>query len=290
MICLTLACPACAQTPATQPAPRVAPATATTQPDDMRPDAGPRPAATASTQPAPSTAPASDIDPAVRAVLDQLEAQSADTQTLNARVSFSKVQGIFDEEQVRFADFQYLAATGQQINPRFAVRFDGLRLGGKNQRLETIDERFVFDGFWLLDLDARKKQATRRQLLAPGERLDMMSNETFPVPLDVNADRVLRRYRVTLLPAPQGSVALELVPLPRPSNQPAKRVAMTFLREADRLIPQQARVTEDNGDITTVNLMEVQINRPLPRDAFDTRLPRGGGWETQVVPLTREAS
>ncbi|MEM1213369.1 MAG: outer membrane lipoprotein carrier protein LolA [Planctomycetota bacterium] len=251
--------------------------------------APPAPPAEAAPPVAPVAAEAGpDIEPQALAVLKTLEAQSELTDTLTARLTYDKVQGLFGQEQRRFGDFWYSA---DQPNPRFAVRFDGLRIGGHGKPLTELDEWYIFDGQWLLEKDQRKKNATRRELVGPDEPLDLLSTDGLPLPLQIDADEIAERFAVTLKRHDARATILELIPRQRDPEQGAQSVELMFLPSAEdqQLTPRRVLIKEANGDQTSVTLSSVERNGDVAEARFDTEpdLQAMRGWDVQVLPLER---
>lgn len=232
-----------------------------------------------------------EIDPAAWAVLTRLEAEGDALDTLTARLTYDKVQGIFGQEQRRFGDLWYQA---DQPNPRFAVRFDGLRLGGHGKPLATLNEWYIFDGRWLLERDDRKKNATRRELAAPGEAIDLLSTDGLPLPLQIDAVEITERFEVTLKRNDKRATVLELIPKQRDPERGAQSVELMFLPDAelDRLTPRRVLIKEANGDQTSVTLSSVGRNGAVDPEVFDTRPDPQAmrGWDVQVLPLEPAAA
>jgi hypothetical protein len=222
--------------------------------------------------------------------LAHLEAAAAQTATLTARVRMTSRVDLLDEETVRFGDLRYAAAADPRP-ARFAVDFDVLRM---DEQAEPIDQRYVFDGRWLLDLDAVDRVASRRQLVPAGQTADLELGEgPFPLPLNLKKDRVLERFEVRLLPAgdddprPQSAddarvVHLQLLPRSE-TDLDAVQVDLWF--DAGHGLPLRALTLQDDGDATTVDLFELLPNAEVVDAAFDTAFPPGDDWERQTVPL-----
>ncbi|MEM6393061.1 MAG: outer membrane lipoprotein carrier protein LolA [Planctomycetota bacterium] len=268
-------------------------------PGEVRPPAA-QPANEPDPEPPVAAEPA--VDPQAVAVLEQLEAQGALIQNLTARLTYDKVQGVFGQEQRRFGDFWYEPPPAQpahhpqdapdRVNPRFAVRFDGLRIGGDGKPLQSLNEWYIFDGQWLLERDHRKKTATRRELVAAGEAIDTLNPDGLPLPLPIKADELLKRYDVTLDQHDNDATVLTLVPRLRDPESGAQSVVLRFVPEDDgqTLTPDQVKISMANGDETTVSLNEVKYNTRFRDRVFDTGInPRAvRGWDVQALPLEQD--
>ena len=134
-----------------------------------------------------------------------------------------------------------------------------------------------------------------RELVAEGQQANLNVGEgPFPLPLDLNKDRVLSRFEVTLVDAAEddpaagkqasdaGSFHLQLVPREGVEID-AEQIDLWFDRET--LLPLRAVTLQDDGDTTTLDLFANDPDAEIRPGTFDTALPEDGNWETQVVPL-----
>lgn len=231
--------------------------------------------------------PAATAEPSAEDWLTFLEASAGELQNLTARVTMTKVADLLDETSQRFGNLVYDAADEDHRAVRFAVRFDVLKI---DDLIEKIDQAYIFDGRWLLDLDEKDRTASRRELVPEGEIADLdLGDGPFLIPLNLKKDRLLRRFEVELVPAATddpaadaGSFHLRLTPRPGIESQ-AEVLDLWFDRET--LLPLRAASLQDDGDQTTIDLTELQPNAGHDDGVFDTQLPTGKGWQTQVVPL-----
>lgn len=257
------------------------------------------------TQPKPPVPDAEVVEPAqavpgdvaspdaetAEAWLDRLEASAAQTRTLKARARLTSKGALFDDETVRFGDLIYAGRDGE-TPARFAVRFDRLKMDGL---VDPIDQAYIFNGRWLLDLNGDDRVATRRELVAEGQQANLNVGEgPFPLPLDLNKDRVMARFDVALLPADDGdpkpggqaseagSFHLQLLPHDDVEIE-AQQIDLWFDRET--LLPLRAVTLQEDGDSTALDLFENAADAELRPGTFDTSLPDNGKWETQIVPL-----
>ncbi|MEO0515585.1 MAG: outer membrane lipoprotein carrier protein LolA [Planctomycetota bacterium] len=226
------------------------------------------------------------IEPTAEGWLTVLEASASELQTLAARVRMTTIADLLGEETQRFGSLKYAAADDAHDSMRFAVRFDRVKL----DHLEDIDQSYVYDGRWLLDLDAKDKTATRRELVREGEQSNFeIGDGPFLLPLNLRKDRVLQKFDVELIDAAEGdpesdagTFHLRLVPKPAAGTD-AQRIDLWFDR--DTLLPLRAATLEADDDQTIVDLFRLEPNAAIADGAFDTALPTENGWQLQVVPL-----
>ncbi|MEM9882928.1 MAG: outer membrane lipoprotein carrier protein LolA [Planctomycetota bacterium] len=218
--------------------------------------------------------------------LDRIEAAADDIDTLTARVRLTQIVGLLEDESQRFGELRVSTADDAT---RFRVRFDRLRQDGV---VEPIAQTYVYDGRWLLDLDGTDRVATRRQLVRGDAAADLeLGDGPFLLPLNLKKDRVLQRFTAelgelddTAPDPPTGDGVVRLVLTPRPGfDADAERLDLWFDTGSD--LPLRATATQDDGDITTVDLFRLDPAAEVDSSVFDTALPADPGWETQVVEL-----
>lgn len=219
--------------------------------------------------------------------LTVLEASASETQSLSARVRMTTIADLLDEESQRFGTLKYAAADDPHTSMRFAVRFERVKI---DNVAEEIDQSYIYDGRWLLDVDAKDQTATRRELVREGEQADLeLGDGPFLLPLNLRKDRVLQKFEVELIDAAEedptsdaGTFHLRLLPKPQAGTD-AQQIDLWFDR--DTLLPLRAATLEADDDQTIVDLFQLEPNAEMADDTFDTALPTGPGWELQVVPL-----
>ncbi|MEM9913429.1 MAG: outer membrane lipoprotein carrier protein LolA [Planctomycetota bacterium] len=219
--------------------------------------------------------------------LTVLEASASQTESLTARVRMTNVAALLEEETQYFGSLRYAAADDEHASMRFAVRFERKKV---DSVIEDIDQSYVYDGRWLLDVDAKDQTATRRELVPEGEQADLeLGDGPFLLPLNLRKDRVLQKFEVGLIePAEDdpkseaGTFHLRLIPKPQAGTD-AQQIDLWFDQET--LLPLRAATLEADDDQTIVDLFRPEANASLEDEAFDTALPDGRGWELQVVPL-----
>lgn len=245
----------------------------------------PRVTTAASTQAVP-TAPAIAVpcDPATDALLERIEAASAEIRTLTGRLRYDRRQPVLGDEQRRFGELRYEAGPPA----RFAVHFNRLVYDGTAVRQ---NQHWIFDGRWLLERDEQERSATRRQIAAEsaddtsGPMLGL-GESPFVLPLNHRKADILARFEVNLLPPdaddPENTHHLQLIPR-QPDAQGVTRIDLWYDQES--LLIRRAFSREAGGEESIFELMQPRINIELPDRHFDTRLPTGRGWSAREIPL-----
>lgn len=242
---------------------------------------------------APATTPANGPargpelpDPEVVSLLSEIEAAAADLATLRGRVRYTVEQGVLGDRQQRFGDLYY-ATPDEDAPTRFAIHFDRLIV---DDRARPINRRYIFDGHWLLEENHDDMNATRRELVPPGQASDdvlRLGGNQVPIPLQLKADQVLADYQVARLPdAELGEMTLihlRLTPREAVGDESAEPLDLWFDSETMMLTKVRHR---DADDTVEVLLSLVRPNTEIDAETFDTDLPPArDGWQVQEVPL-----
>lgn len=242
-----------------------------------------------------------------RALLEALGERDREIRTLTGQVRLTGIQVLQGDTQQRRGRLAMrtehgAAGDGREAPDRrmFAVWFDSLRLG---RRVEDIDERFVFDGRWLVERLPREKQFIKREIVPAGRTLDpmeLMRDAPFWVSVGDDAARVLRDYHADVLPASDGLVDAETPELAglarlvegcvqlrlRPREGSAAEDGWESVRlwfTPDDLLPRLYVKTAWTGDLQIAELFGVEVNGETPEGAFDTTPPaEGSGWQVQI--------
>lgn len=226
-------------------------------------------------------------EPAVVALLEKIEATSSEIDTLKTRVRYTRVQTLTGDQQRRYGDFYYAAATDGKPT-QFAVLFDRLIVDGRARKMQTW---FIFDGNWLLERDHDDKTATRRELVPEGtEKPDTLTlgDGQMPIPLRLKADEVLKTYQVQQLqdePFGEEEVLIHLRLSPKQANNDAAPLDLWFEKKSLHLYKV---VTMEDTDEIEMLFSKIEPNAQITEDVFDTELPDPDkGWQVQEVPIKK---
>ena len=247
------------------------------------------PAAGSEPPPAAGT-PAEDPGGDAEAWLHRLEALARGRGGLDSRLRYTTVQGLLADEQVRFGRLRQetggVAEDGTPLPDRFRIDLDGEVVDGT---LRPLQRTLVWDGQVLLDADAARKEAKLRRLDGEEELA-----RTLPIPLRVDAHRLLERYEVSVVgpdPAhdpPGSSVHLRLRPRgdappdAPPDTRPKAPPLDAWFSTASGL-PLRGRSGRPGGDTQAVDLVD-----PAPVEGFEPGLfatdpPVEAGWRVEAA-------
>ncbi|MGH7244469.1 MAG: LolA family protein [Phycisphaerales bacterium] len=248
-------------------------------------------------------------------LLAELETADQDLRALQAKIRYTRDFAIAGDTQVRtgvlwFQDVGGRAATGADRKRRFAIRFDKLAFGNREEDKTQI---YNFDGEWLVERFPDEKRMVKRQVVRPGETFDPLKigEGPLPIPIGQRKDDILARYDATLLPPDDGfdempaermkeltemaqdCVQLMLVPrAERAETDDFKEIRLWYRRQTlpngkeGRLLPRIAKTVNRADDISVVQLLDVKTNDKVELDpsVFDTKTPPDG-WDVIVQPF-----
>jgi len=244
-------------------------------------EAASRPAATA-TASAPATRPA-PLDPAVERILDRLEKRTVTD--LEGEIVYIKRDPILEDEQ----KFQgVLLFLQDKPNPRFFIRFDRVVHEGITQEKK---EWHVFDGEWYIEARERTETITRRQIVRPGEKLDVfqLGQGPFPLPFGQKKENIVKHFAVKLVPSrpddPKGTKDtdhLECTPLPDTEmDRKYGKVHFYIDRVLDLPVCVQT-VEKEEGKEITATFSSIKVNKGLAASRLN--LP-DLKYEPTTIPL-----
>lgn len=257
-------------------------------------------------------------------LLTALEQANADLHSLVANIGYTREYAIAGDVQVRYGKVVYEAVpTPPPITPmptatdtppadttasdttphdatvrRFAVHFDTLVV---SDRVQDDKQSYIFDGQWLVEKWPADRQFIKRQVVRPGETFDplRLGQGPFPVPINQRRSDILARFEAELLPATAdleepsltafvaGSAQLRLVPRPGTDESDQFEEVRLWYRPAEDglLLPLLARTLDLDGDVSTVQLLNVETNIPIDPALLDTTTPGPDeGWDVDIQP------
>ncbi|MBL4591974.1 MAG: hypothetical protein JKY96_08450 [Phycisphaerales bacterium] len=237
-----------------------------------------------------------------RALLVALAKKDATVNTLKGEVRFTTIQALEGDIQTRHG-WLYLRTDHATEHRDYAVRFDQLIV---DQRMQTIDEQYAFDGQWFVERLPEDKQFNKRQIVPMGEKLDpmeLMREAPFWVSLGRDTDRVLTSYDTELLDTNEGLVGnedfpelaglallvegctqLRLTPKPGSGLEDDWDNVRIWI-DSTTLLPRLYIKAEWTGNIQIVELFGVTPNEQIDPSIFSTTTPSDrSGWNIQISP------
>ena len=260
---LSLAC--AAQQPAGAPAPAPSPATT------------PAPAAS-SEEPAPATDARLTRDAELDRILDALDRRGRDLRSLAADVTLTETDAALGENVTRTGSFAL------EIQPdgsaRSRVTFND-KVANNRKTQEKIE--YLLDGPNLIDRTYRTRTQVTRQVLRPGEKLNLLKlgEGPFPLPIGQDTEEVHRLFEASKVqPEPEDppdTVHIRLIP--RPDSQFADRFNSidAWVDLADHMPKRIETVDANQVTVRTTELSNVRVNEELGDRRFALE-PVGSDW------------
>lgn len=221
-----------------------------------------------------------DGETSVDATLDKLDALGRDLKDFTADVELAEIDGLSGNSTTRIGTVRYQSRDGG--NARIRVTFTK-----KDEDDRLFDEKieYVLQDGNLVDRNYNTKSEVRRQVMKPGEKVNLLKLGEGPFPLPIGQDKaeVHKLFDVTLIAPADGDPAnaTHLRLAPKPDTQFAgKFTAIDVWVDAASSFP--VRIDAEDGNKTNVRKTEfknVKTNTGLA-DA-DFTLEAVEGWNVQ---------
>jgi outer membrane lipoprotein-sorting protein len=231
-------------------------------------------------------------DASVDQVLDALDARGKGLKGFSAKVSLNEEDDI-GLSSTRTGRVWYQQPAGD--NARIRVSFDK-RENEKQAFEEKID--YVLEGAWLIDRDYQRKKEIKRQVLRPGEKINLLKLGEGPFPLPIGQDKaeVHKLFTVTKEPLDgdkglADTVHVKLVP--KSGTEFAKKFSeIDVWVDPKNQFPKRIDTADAaKARFRTTRLDDVQIN-PGELGDKDFTLPPVDDkeWERTVEPFSDASS
>jgi len=230
---------------------------------------------------APASAPA--VDPALDAVLNRVEQRTVNN--LRAGVAWRQQYVIDLPEDVVTKRGQIWYRRGEPV-AGFLIHFTQQVRG---ERQDKLDEKYMFDGRWYVELNARTKTCERREVRRADDKADpyKVGEGLFPLPFGQKKADILREFDVTLVPPaaddPPATDHLRLVPRAGTNTgQSCKELDFWVDRDGTTAgLPIKVRVAKLDGtgklnSHITVTFDDARLDEPKFDDrVFEIKTPDG---------------
>ncbi len=245
----------------------------------------------------PALAQGFDI-PDVNALLDAIEQSDDGVQSIQAKVQYDRHLELQNDRILRRGTL-YFVVDGDRR--KFAVRFDE-RIVDNIPRQEN--ETLIFDGRWFVEKreDGESKVFIRREVARDGDDFDplKLGEGPFPIPIGQRKEDILRTYTASMPAVTEGLLgadeeanllnhvkgAYQLHLIPKNADDDLQDIRLWYIEKAGRLVPRLARTENAIGDVTYVQLIALQVNAEIPKDALSTEPPsEADGWDVQEKRL-----
>jgi len=203
-------------------------------------------------------------------ILTKLEKRSDGLKDIRCKVRFVEDDRINLSKRTKHGSILFMIT---EPNPHFLIHFEKTAQEGVLGKQEW----YLFDGRWLYEVLERIQQVTKREIVRPGEKIDLFDLERapFPLPFGQKKETILRNFEVTLLPPaegdPQNTDHLVCVPKPE-STMYDKYDKLEFFVLTDLHLPGRIIATKNGGlEINTADFPDLSvkaINTGVKRKAF----------------------
>ena len=217
-------------------------------------------------------------------VLDALDAKGDGLKDFTADLKLTEEDTAVGNSVVRIGKVWFQKLPGDDARMR-------LTLDKKQVKDKTIDEKleYVYSGGWLIDRDYRRKLNVRRQVVRPGEKINLLKLGQGPFPLPLGQDKadVHALFDVKKVePAkddPPNSIHLQLTPK-KGSQYEKKFEAIDFWVDPKSQMP--LRVQTSEGDqIKTWDLTNIKVNPGLADSDFVLEPVDQKDWQIDERPF-----
>jgi outer membrane lipoprotein-sorting protein len=240
--------------------------------------------------PAPSTAEAGvpveapSTDPAVDEVLDALHRRGDGLRDFAASVVLRETDSITMDSFERVGRVYYQKP--DDANARLRVVFEHRRVGNR-QREQRVE--YLLQDEWLWDRDYENRLQVKRQVLRPGERVNLLKlgEGPFPLPIGQPREDVYAQFDVKMLKGDTPANHRQVRLIPRPGSQFERNFStIDVVVDMTSGMPVQIQTTDADGATSrTTILSDLKVNEGLPRNAFELQKIDEKKWDLREEPL-----
>jgi outer membrane lipoprotein-sorting protein len=238
-----------------------------------------------------TTAPA--VDPAVKKILDAMEAAGKTTKTILADFTYKQVNLSLGDSEFRtgwvaYQSKQTVKSGNKSITTpaMFRVHFETMRLGRGKTVTRKVD--YIYDGENFIIARAANKNIVRMQLPANMQGANMMQlgKGPMPVPFGQKTADMIKHFVCTTRPKrfndPKDTVYLNLVP----RKAQAKKLSAIYIHmwvSTKNHLPVKIVTRDKTKNIITSTFSKMSINKAVKKSLF--RFPKPFGWKVIVQPF-----
>lgn len=242
--------------------------------------------AAATTHSSGSLAESGASDGSVDAVLEVLDARGRSLNQFVADVTLTETDEATQIDSQRTGRVWYHKRQG---NDRIRVTFDK-KAEGKFDKAEKIE--YLLDSGWLTDRDYRRSIEVKRQVLRPGEKINLLKlgEGPFPLPIGQPKEEVRKEFEVSkgdpAFEGPKGTSHVALKP------REGTRLARKFTQidvwvDPQNQMPVRIEALDANGTTRrTTELKNIRVNPEPALGEADFALPKinEAKWELHTEP------
>lgn len=229
-------------------------------------------------------------DQGIDGLLQQLDTVGKDLKNFSAKVTLTETDSLGTASQrVGNVWFDKKPDGSARIHVRFDMRIDP----STNRAYPKDKVEYLLDGPWLIDRNYQTKNEVKRQVLKPGQKMDLfkLGQGPFPLPIGQDPKDVHAQFNVKKLPFdkddPANSTHLQLIPKP---NTDLARQFHSLDIWIDNKTHMPTRIdTVDVKQQTTrsTELKDIVVNAPGGLPDSDFQLPNidNQAWNRSVESL-----
>jgi outer membrane lipoprotein-sorting protein len=213
-------------------------------------------------------------------ILDALDARGDELKDFSGKVTLTTTDSVTGNEDQLVGKIWMQRLAGDDA--RLRVMFDRKVINDK-PREEKVE--YLLDKGMLIDRDYQNRREVQRQVLKPGQKMDLLKlgEGPFPLPLGQDKKDVHEMFEVKKIDAakddPPATVHMQLTP--RPSTQFERKFkTIDFWVDPETRMPVKI-VTEDPNATTTrtTTLTELKVNADLGEKDFALEKINDAEWE-----------
>ncbi len=217
--------------------------------------------------------------------LKNLEDKAAALKSYQVNMDYVFKQPLLESQQRRTGVLYYA-----KFDKESFLRIDFNTLQQDEEKQQTYQQQYIFDGVWLLEVDYQLKTATRRQLAEPNQPLDSFSLASKHVPVlgFSKVEDLRKQFEISLVTEPQADAAapqhLHLKVKPD-SVYKDDYVTIDFWIDRQIGLPMRVEAVTPEEDVYQIKLTDPKVNAPLDRKLFAADIPRS--FSVEVIPLAK---
>ena len=229
-------------------------------------------------------------DAPLDAVLDALNERGKGLKDFSADVALHTVDNRTGEDSAQIGKVVYDAGSGG--GSRIKVSFDKKETETGDGKRMTQKQRldYVLENGWLTDRDYQKKLEVRRQVLKPGQQMDLLKLGEGPFPLPIGQDKVevKKQFDVSKVPPtaddPKGTIHVKLAP--RAGSQFEKRFRqIDVFVDTKTAMPARIDTVERAGTTRSTEFKDLKLNTGVKAEDFALPNIDAEGWNRREEPF-----
>lgn len=224
-------------------------------------------------------------DSPVERILDALHARGEGLKDLSADVSLAETDSLTGDTTTLTGRAWYKPVDDGQ--GRLRIVFDMKKVGERQDR--QFKQEYLLDRGWLIERDYRRKIQVDRQVLKPGQKMNLLKlgEGPFPLPIGQSRDDVLKLFEAARVdPAagdPPQTVRVRLTPRPQTRFARRFRTIDVWVGVADHFPRRIETVDVRQTEVKTTDLDNIRLNTGLDDRHFT--LEKVEGWTLKSEPM-----